>query len=437
MGRKIHVAVLDDGIFTGKYILPTLLHCVKIQNCQLQAPYQNPQPQRVTSHGTVCAAIIHHYAPQVQLSSVKIIFGEQRTGSPDDLIAGIDWCLSHHVDVVHLSIGTVESRDFQKVGAKIHQAAQQGLIFVAAQSNSRRYTYPACLSDVIGVRQRPIYRGPQYRMNRDALNCVDILASSSHELPLLDGTVHYTAICNSFAAPLITAKVASLMGNGQYPTTKEELCSLLSREKDCLAKEPYDPYFQAINNCVPNQQVAVLSASEFGKVESLKEKQFFIFRQKLTDKQRRQICCYKRRYFEPGEYEKRLKTKWTEEKTELPIISFATGKRELDNTFSLQMEQEIFAQSYYPAILSSELEDSGQGWFFCPPGIQGYPAACTIAKEMRPDILILCSVPEPRADILVEYRAGQFAVTSEEGVQSYSAPETVIRAVCGLVFEDE
>ena len=65
MNQGIKVAVLDDGIFQGKYCLPSLQWNIKMQNGILEDPYQSSQPHRVTSHGTVCAAIIHHYAPRV------------------------------------------------------------------------------------------------------------------------------------------------------------------------------------------------------------------------------------------------------------------------------------------------------------------------------------------------------------------------------------
>ncbi len=437
MNQGIKVAVLDDGIFQGKYCLPSLQWNIKVQNGILEDPYQCPQPHRVTSHGTVCAAIIHHYAPQVQLSSVKVIFGEQRTGSPDDLIAGIDWCLTHQMDLVHLSIGTVESRDFPKLGRKIHEAVKRGLVFVAAQSNTRRYTYPACLADVIGVRQRPIYHGSQYRMNLDALNGVEILASSAHALPLMDGGVQKTPICNSFAAPLITAKAANLMAKSKCSLSKEALCLLLSQEEDCLARAPYDPYFQAINYDYPIQQVDVLSPSQCDEVEKHGEKAYFVFTKALTEQQRERMCRLKKRYFDPGEYEKRFLRKRTEGKTEIPMISFATGNLEKDQQLAERMERAVYDQSYYPAVLSPYPQDSGRGWFYCPPGSDGYPAACTIAKELRPDILILCSSAEPRADIRVRRQKDSFVVISEEGEYACTDIQQVMRTVCGLVFEDE
>ncbi len=437
MNRKIQVAVLDDGVFMGKYRIPPLRWNVGIHDGIVQDPYQSPQPHRVTSHGTVCAAIIHHYAPQVQLSSVKVIFGEKRTGNPDDLIAGIDWCLSHQIDLIHLSIGTVESRDFSKIGRKIHEAAQKGILFVAAQSNTRRYTYPACLSDVVGVRQRPIYQGAQYRMNRDACNGVEILASSAHDLPLLDGKVHKTSVCNSFAAPLITAKAAALMASNAQSLSKEELCLLLSQEKDCLAKAPYDPYFQVINDCYPQQQVCILPPSQCSEVEKQGKKGYFVFTKALAGQQREYMRRLRKRYFDPGEYEKRFRRKWTEEKTENPVLSFATGNPEVDRLLATEVERAVYAQSYYPAVLSPYPQDSGKGWFYCPSWAEGYPAACTIARELHPDILLLCSVAEPRADIRVEQKQGSFVVISEEGESVCTDVKAAVESVCRLVFEDE
>lgn len=434
MSRKVHIAVLDDGIFFGKYQLQPLRHSAKIENGVLQPSYQNPE--RKTSHGTVCAAIIHLYAPEAELSSIKVIFGEKRTGNPDDLIAAIDWCLTHQVDLVHLSIGTVESRDFHKIGAKIHEAAKQGLLFVAAQSNSRQYTYPACLSDVIGVSQRPIYQRAQFRMNRNALNCVEISASSVHELPLLDGSFHSTAICNSFAAPLITAKAAGFLEKAGCPLSKEELCGLLAKDGDCLAKTPYDPYFQVLNDCYAPEQVAVLRAEEVN--QPIKgDKRYLIFEDKLNQEQRKQVISLHRRYLEPGEYESRLHMRQTAEETELPTVSIDTGDTQLDEQLASLLEQAIYTQSYYPVVLSSWIKDAGRGWFFCPAGWNPYRVACTLARDIRPDILVLCSLREDRADIRVHRTDGSFVIESEEGEQACPSAEKAMEDICGLIFEDE
>ena len=119
------------------------------------------------------------------------------------------------------------------------------------------------------------------------------------------------------------------------------------------------------------------------------------------------------------------------------MISFATGNLEKDQQLAERMERAVYDQSYYPAVLSPYPQDSGRGWFYCPPGSDGYPAACTIAKELRPDILILCSSAEPRADIRVRRQKDSFVVISEEGEYACTDIQQVMRTVCGLVFEDE
>jgi len=76
---------------------------------------------------------------------------------------------------------------------------------VASQSNRGVYTVPACLPQVIGVRCEPEFSGDTYRYAPYDYDGIEIAASGVH--PVGEGTLP----CNSYASPLITAKVWAML----------------------------------------------------------------------------------------------------------------------------------------------------------------------------------------------------------------------------------
>ncbi len=92
-------------------------------------------------------------------------------------------------------------------------AVQKGVIIVAACNNKNVYTYPASLSNVIGVKCDPEeqLKEGQYRYNPYPLDGIEITACSSHLIVKYDGIGKTTSCCNSFATPMITAIVYNIL----------------------------------------------------------------------------------------------------------------------------------------------------------------------------------------------------------------------------------
>src|SRR6202034_4816265 len=57
-------------------------------------------------HGTAVAAVIHHLNPEADLVAVKIFDRKLATSLPV-VIRAIDWCLEHDIQVINLSLGTL------------------------------------------------------------------------------------------------------------------------------------------------------------------------------------------------------------------------------------------------------------------------------------------------------------------------------------------
>src|SRR2546430_16547121 len=110
-------------------------------------------PQDGNGHGTHVTGIVaadagngigvEGVAPGAMVLPVRV-FGDDSSGSTDAVIAGIDYAVAHHVDVINLSLGS----DVPLVGGStpdfdqaIDRALDAGIVVVAAAGDRR---LPAC-----------------------------------------------------------------------------------------------------------------------------------------------------------------------------------------------------------------------------------------------------------------------------------------------------
>jgi len=156
MGRGARIGVIDTGID----IYHPDLHVVggvEIRTGVVQDRYSD-----VLGHGTHVAGIIAGrlnglgivgMAPEAELYSVAVfnIFG---MASETSIIAGIQWCIDHKMDIVNMSFGSPFTSATLK--AACNKAYESGLLLIAAAGNAGRSTvdtvgYPAGFDTVIAV----------------------------------------------------------------------------------------------------------------------------------------------------------------------------------------------------------------------------------------------------------------------------------------------
>jgi Subtilisin-like serine proteases len=165
------------------------------------------------SHGTTCAAIIAKYYPEAVFTSIKVLNDKNQKGKIEQFVKAIEWCLNEHIKIANLSLGTTNYKDFNIIKKIVNYAYKKGLIIVAACNNKNIFTYPASLTNVIGVKSNKseILKEGEYIFNIYPLDGIEITSSSDHILKESTGEERTTYECNSFAAPFITAKVCRIV----------------------------------------------------------------------------------------------------------------------------------------------------------------------------------------------------------------------------------
>jgi subtilisin family serine protease len=101
-------------------------------------------------HGTAVMAAIQEKAPAAEYFAVKVFHNSLRT-SAAHLLRAIEWCIEQKMDVVNLSLGTMNpahAEQFREIAAR---AVEAGTLLAAAREADGQPCYPGCLPTVFSV----------------------------------------------------------------------------------------------------------------------------------------------------------------------------------------------------------------------------------------------------------------------------------------------
>lgn len=207
----MRIAVIDDGINSRYYpVIGNLYFDLRVNEQNIIMHRRGYDPF-TPSHGTTCAGIIKKYSPKAEIGSIKIISDNTHKAKLNQLITALEWCKENNIRIIHMSIGSREMKDVPIISQIVQKLIDKGSVIVAALTNTMNFSAPACLSNVFGVRTSSILKDDQFLCDDCGLASTPFVASSIHELTDYTQTTHTTPFCNSFAAPLITAKVYKLL----------------------------------------------------------------------------------------------------------------------------------------------------------------------------------------------------------------------------------
>lgn len=201
------IAIVDDGVSADS--TPNLLFSLQVDAHGLIRTFKGYVDP--LGHGNICSAIIQKYCPHAQIGSIKILDTNTKKGDCFKLEKAISWCINNKIKIIHLSLGTVSASDYSSLLKIINKAYENGIIIISACKNGSNYSYPASFSNVIGVKCDSLLQGDTYYAITSNRYGIDFSSSASHELKELQSTPYQgvTPVCNSYAAPVITAKIYS------------------------------------------------------------------------------------------------------------------------------------------------------------------------------------------------------------------------------------
>lgn len=238
----VKIAFVDDGIAAAhlKYIsVDEQVDFVGTENRD-EADYD------FINHGTCCALVFEKYLiyKNTYIVDLKI---SPRGGCAQlsSLTHAIEWCINNGIDIINISWGTTNYFAFFEIKKAISDAIKRGIVIIAAMDNQFRYSLPACLYGVIGVKTSTLYTNGEFKLRWYPFDGIEITTSGQHRIEANHGKVFMTRNNNSFSAPVITAYVSNifhLQGRKSY----EELLKILEgKAQNTIGKHinNFYPYF--------------------------------------------------------------------------------------------------------------------------------------------------------------------------------------------------
>jgi subtilisin family serine protease len=148
----VRIGILDSGVCRTHPHVGKIVDGITITADGAIAGYED-----TLGHGTAVAAIIHHLNPEADLVAVKIFDRKLATSLPV-VIRAIDWCLEHAIQVINLSLGTLNPEHRSAFEDAVARTRQAGAVIVSALEMSGAAALPGSLAGVIGVMEADEYQ---------------------------------------------------------------------------------------------------------------------------------------------------------------------------------------------------------------------------------------------------------------------------------------
>jgi subtilisin len=227
-GAGVRVAVIDSGIDADH---PALEGCVDAGNgIDISISPDGEVVQTagdhhdVFGHGTACAGIIHSFAPEARITSIRVL-GEGLSGKAESFLAGLQWAVDNDFDVVNLSLGT-RKRDWALAFYELCDRAYfNGTFLTTAANNMDMVSYPSLFASVASVACN--MSADPWRFHYNPQPPTEFLARGIDiEVAWRDGGT-MTSTGNSYAAPHI-AGLAALIGSKHPDLNPAQLKTVLT-----------------------------------------------------------------------------------------------------------------------------------------------------------------------------------------------------------------
>ena len=200
--NRVRIAVLDSGVH------PTHPHVGGLApGVWITAEGVSEDTLDRLGHGTAVASVIHHLAPEAEIVPVKI-FDRQLATNLAIILRAIDWCLDHNIQIINLSLGTINENYRASFEKAILRTAQQNAVVVSAYAMKETRLLPGRLEGVIGVIADEHHEADTYSVHQLEGKVVFGTVPYPRDIPGVPRRVNLNGV--SFSVARVAASLACL-----------------------------------------------------------------------------------------------------------------------------------------------------------------------------------------------------------------------------------
>ena len=149
-GAGVRVCVLDSGVELDHPLVGTVQRSVAVTKDGDEILVADDDQGDLCGHGTACAGIIRSFAPECDLTSVRVL-GAGYTGSAAVLLAGLEWAIEEGFDIVNMSLSTTKKQYVDRLHELADSAYFKRTMLIASAHNMPVESFPWRFASVVSV----------------------------------------------------------------------------------------------------------------------------------------------------------------------------------------------------------------------------------------------------------------------------------------------
>ena len=142
----MRIGIIDSGVNAGHPHVNGVAGGIGI----LADGREDPDYLDRLGHGTAVTAVIREKAPEAEIFAVKIFY-ESLVAHIAPLVAAIDWCIRHRMELINLSLGTSNPAHAPLLAEVVARVRASGALLIAAGEDAGVRWLPGALPGVIAV----------------------------------------------------------------------------------------------------------------------------------------------------------------------------------------------------------------------------------------------------------------------------------------------
>ena len=207
-GAGVRVCVLDSGVELDHPLIGPIQRSVAVTKEGDEVTVADDDSGDLCGHGTACAGIIRSFAPECELTSVRVL-GAGYTGSAAVLLGGLEWAINEGFHIVNMSLSTTKKQYVDRLHELADSAYFKRTTLVASAHNMPVESFPWRFAAVVSVGSHEL--PDPYAFYANPNPPVEFFARGLNvDIAWLGGET-ITATGNSFATPHIAGLSALIM----------------------------------------------------------------------------------------------------------------------------------------------------------------------------------------------------------------------------------